>query len=73
MTNKEYAIVALKDILSRALNTVEMRGYCDGYEKAAPGSNLIVADGWDLEFAQMSREEQVEWLIQLFEVLIEHG
>lgn len=33
----------------------------------------LLLDGWDLEFAEMSCEEQAGWLLQLFEVLVEHG
>jgi hypothetical protein len=61
MQEKSYAIVALKDILTRALAAAAL-------EQAG-----VELAGWDLEFAQMSREAQAEWLIQLFEVLVEHG
>ena len=61
MREKDYAIIALKDILRRALaaSALEQSG--------------VELGGWDAEFAQMSREEQAEWLIKLFEVLVEHG
>lgn len=61
MRNKSYAVVALEDILIRALAAVALDAV--GIESA----------GWDLEFSQMSRKEQAAWLIQLFETLIEHG
>lgn len=61
MQDKGYATTALKDILCRALAAAALEQ--TGVELA----------GWDLEFAAMSREEQADWLITLFEVLIEHG
>lgn len=70
---KKYAIVALKDILVKALGAVETKGYSDGYAAALPNEAIALLEGWDLEFAQMPREEQAVWLIQLFETLIEHG
>lgn len=60
MQNKEYATAALKDILRRALTAVAL-----GQAGVEPAS-------WDLEFVSMSREEQVDWLLRLFEVLVEH-
>ena len=87
MQEKEYAVVALKDILARALHATYWRGVAvgwteDGAKKALLGEEVDVTlfldgqpqlQGWDLEFARMTREEQVEWLLRLFEVLIEHG
>jgi len=60
MKDKTYAILALKEILSRALGAVETFG----------GQAQADLEGWDLEFATMSRDDQVEWLLQLFNSLI---
>ena len=91
MKEKEYAVVALKDILHRALLAVQKQGFANcwdmvGGESDTEEENYAVEgsanmhfggqpllEGWDLEFALMSREEQAEWLVRLFEVLIEHG
>lgn len=74
MKEKEYAVVALKDILRRALGAVEaLVLITTGRGPSGTSLDIGVIDGWDLEFAQMSREEQVDWLLRLFEVLIEHG
>ena len=87
MKNKSYAVTALKDILARALHATYWRGVAvgwteDGAKKALLGEEVDVTlflddqpqlRGWDLEFARMSREEQVDWLLQLFEVLVKHG
>jgi hypothetical protein len=70
MQDKIYAVVALEEILTRALDAVEAH--------AAPPSTGTSLDkgkmtAWDLEFAQMPREKQVVWLTHLFEALVKHG
>jgi len=73
MQEKGYAITALKDILKRALDAVEV--YAVAIAAGSSGTSLDIGHitGWDREFAQMSREEQAEWLIHLFEELVRRG
>jgi len=75
MLEKEYAIVAMRDILARALGAVEVYGMILGEPPVSTGLAFgePVGQGWNWEFAQMTRKEQVEWLLHLFEVLVEHG
>jgi len=73
MKEKEYAVVALKDILARAFGAVELYAVLTAYQCTGTSLDFGTISGWDSEFAQMTREEQVDWLLRLFEVLIEHG
>ena len=56
MNRTEYALIALKEILARAL--------------AAVSEPVWASSTWEAQFCAMRREEQVEWLIKLFEELM---
>lgn len=62
MQNKDYAVMALKEVLIRALMAVAAFN-TDGQETV----------GWDNEFATMPYVEQAEWLIHLFNELVING
>lgn len=77
-----FAILSLSEILERALGAVERAGMigglvgCKFLEKnfQGQGNAILIGDepvlaGWDMEFARMTRKEQVKWLIHLFAAL----
>jgi len=70
MKDKAYAVVALKEILGRALDAVEMYGAALANSSTGTSLDPGGVAGWDLEFARMTREQQVEWLLQLFNSLV---
>ena len=65
--DRELAILSLREIIMRALGAIEQWAAV----KQHTGTSLDFGhiQGWDLEFACMSRKDQVDWLISLFSAL----